>query len=108
MKGACFAGTIGTDQTENQKSANVEGVVMLTPRQAAERVGVSLSLVYQWVESRQLPHYRAGAKGKRGKILIAEADLNAFWESLKVAAATCEKKMPPPPMPQVKLKHVIV
>lgn len=57
---------------------------MLTPRQAAMRVGVSVSLVYQWVERRMLAHYRAGAQGRRGKILIAEADLEAFLSGLRV------------------------
>ena len=59
---------------------------MLTPRQASERLGLSLSLVYGWIESRQLCHYRMGAKGKRGRIMIAEADLLASIERLKVEA----------------------
>ena len=45
---------------------------MLTPRQAAAKLGVSVSLVYSWVESKLLSHYRAGTKGRGGKILIAE------------------------------------
>jgi excisionase family DNA binding protein len=57
---------------------------MLTPREAAKRSGISVSLIYQWVESRVLAHYRAGAPGRRGKILIAEADLDAFMATLRV------------------------
>lgn len=57
---------------------------MLTPREAAKRWGISVSLVYQWVEQRMLAHYRAGAFGRRGKILIAEEDLEAFMAGMRV------------------------
>jgi hypothetical protein len=30
-----------------------------------------------------LPHYRLGASGRRGKISIREADLDAFLESMR-------------------------
>jgi excisionase family DNA binding protein len=70
---------------------------VLTPRQAAAKLGISVSLVYSWVESKLLSHYRAGVKGRGGKILIAEGDLLAFWESLKVEAAPQGRKAPPPP-----------
>lgn len=70
---------------------------MLTPRQAAAKLGVSVSLVYSWVELKLLSHYRAGTKGRGGKILIAEGDLIAFWESLKVEAAPKERQVSPPP-----------
>lgn len=69
---------------------------MLTPRQAAAKLGVSVSLVYSWVESKLLSHYRAGTKGRGGKILIAEGDLLAFWESLKVDASPAERQARPP------------
>jgi excisionase family DNA binding protein len=69
---------------------------VLTPRQAAAKLGVSVSLVYCWVESKLLSHYRAGTKGRGGKILIAEGDLLAFWESLKVEAAPQGRRAPPP------------
>jgi excisionase family DNA binding protein len=75
---------------------------MLTPRAAAAKLGVSTSLVYQWVESRLLSHYRAGTKGRGGKILIEEGDLMAFWESLKVEAETPKQRTPPPS----SLKHI--
>ena len=81
----------------------------MTVRQAAERIGVSISLIYLWVESKALPHYRAGARGKRGKIVIAEADLLAFWESLKVAAVLVETRAAPPvkcATKMMKLKHI--
>jgi excisionase family DNA binding protein len=57
---------------------------MLTVKQVAERLRISASLVYSWCEDRILPHYRMGGKGKRGKILIEEAALDAFLQSRKV------------------------
>ncbi len=55
-------------------------------RQAAERLGVSPSLVYRWCHERRLAHLRLGGAGRRGKILIGEADLGAFLDALKVEA----------------------
>lgn len=57
---------------------------MLTVRQVAERLRISPSLVYSWCDDHLLPHYRMGGKGKRGKILIEEAALEAFLQSRKV------------------------
>ncbi len=57
---------------------------LLTPKEAADRIGVSSSLVYQWCDERRLPHYRMGGKGRRGKILIAPKDLDAFLASCRV------------------------
>ena len=55
-------------------------------KQAAERVGVSESLVYQWCQGRRLPHLRLGKNGRRGKILILEEELDAFLTGLRVEA----------------------
>jgi excisionase family DNA binding protein len=60
----------------------------LTPKQAAERAGVSRGLIYAWCDQQALPHYRFGGKGKRGKILIDEAELDSFIESRKVDQAS--------------------
>ena len=79
---------------------------MLTPRQAAQKVGVSVSLIYAWVEGKLLPHYRAGLKGRGGKILIAEGDLLAFWESLKVEAAPAERRAAAAPKGKLNLRHI--
>ena len=57
---------------------------MLTVKQAAEKLRVSPSLVYSWCEDQLLPHYRMGGKGRRGKILIEEAALDAFLQGCKV------------------------
>jgi excisionase family DNA binding protein len=78
---------------------------VLTPKQAAERCGISVSLVYGWIESRQLAHYRMGRQGRRGRILISETDLHAFLESRKVGAHGEEGT--PPRAPAIpKLKHL--
>lgn len=64
----------------------------LTPKQAAERAGVSQSLIYEWCNERRLTHYRAGRDGRRGKILIDETDLDTFMASLRVEAGTVEEE----------------
>jgi excisionase family DNA binding protein len=55
---------------------------MLTVKQTAKLAGVSPGLVYIWVEN-GLTHYRLGKPGCRGRIKIAEADLQAFLETQK-------------------------
>ncbi len=57
---------------------------MLSVKEAAERVGVSPALVYQWCDERRLAHFRFGGRGRRGKILIDPADLDAFLLTQKV------------------------
>jgi excisionase family DNA binding protein len=59
---------------------------LLTPKEAAAHAGVSVSLIYQWCDERRLTHFRAGGKGKRGKILVSPRDLDALMESVKVEA----------------------
>jgi excisionase family DNA binding protein len=56
---------------------------MLTVADAARRLGVSESLVYEWCRTRALVHYRFGARG-RGKIMIRETDLAAYLEACRV------------------------
>jgi excisionase family DNA binding protein len=72
---------------------------MLTVRQVADRLRVSASLVYSWCEDHLLPHYRMGGKGKRGKILIEEAVLEAFLLSRKVESGAGNT-------PALDLKHI--
>lgn len=71
---------------------------MLTVKQVAAKCGVSPSLVYSWAETGVLPHYRAGKKVCRGRILVDEAELEAFVARMKAA--------PPPPAEQPALRHV--
>lgn len=55
----------------------------LTPKQAARRMCVSLSLVYALLQKRKIPAYRVGVRG-RGKWIIEEEDLDGFLASCKV------------------------
>ncbi|HEV3440672.1 MAG TPA: helix-turn-helix domain-containing protein [Gemmata sp.] len=70
----------------------------LTPKQAAEKARVSISLIYQWCQDRVLVHYRLGRPGKRGRIRIEECDLDAFLE-------TCKRDGEQPSAP-LTLKHI--
>jgi excisionase family DNA binding protein len=71
----------------------------LTPKTAAERVGVSVSLIYEWCQDKRVPHYRCGGRGRRGRILIEDADLDAFLTTLRVEARQGAVGMP-------ALKHI--
>jgi excisionase family DNA binding protein len=56
---------------------------MLTIKQITERLHVSASIVYGWIASGMLAHFRLGASGRRGVIRVAEADLDSFLDSMK-------------------------
>jgi excisionase family DNA binding protein len=73
---------------------------MMTVRQVADKIGVSDSLVYEWCSAGLLTHYRFGSKGRRGKIMIDEAELDAFLSS-------CRQEARPevPPLKHIKLNH---
>ena len=55
-------------------------------KQAAKRLGISVSLCYALCEEKRLPHRRFGRKGRRGRIVIREEDILKFEESAKVEA----------------------
>jgi excisionase family DNA binding protein len=76
---------------------------LLTVAEAAERAGVSDSLVYEWCQTRRLAHFRPGGKGKRGKILISPDDLDVFISSLRVEA----EATPARPGPRKVFRHLI-
>lgn len=56
---------------------------MLTVKGVAKRAGVSAGLVYDWISSGRLAHFRLGKQGRRGSIRIDEADLDTFLRTLK-------------------------
>jgi len=74
--------------------------IMLTPKQVSEQIGVSDSLVYEWCAQRLLPHFRFGRQGKRGKVLIEQADLDAF-----LAAHRQEAKPTILPLKHIQMGH---
>jgi excisionase family DNA binding protein len=78
---------------------------VLNVRRAAERAGVSTGLVYVWVDSGVLTHYRMGKPGCRGSIRIAEPDLDAFLASLRRGEGPKES-VPPAQKRKVILKHL--
>jgi excisionase family DNA binding protein len=52
-----------------------------TVKQVAEHLGVSIALVYNWVESGLLTCLRLGGEGRRGTIRIDDTDLDGFLDS---------------------------
>lgn len=63
---------------------------MLTVKEAAAHARVCESVVRGWIRD-GLPHFRVGAKGKRGKILIQVEDLDNWLANCRV-----ERKEPEP------------
>lgn len=70
----------------------------LNAKMAAERLGVSVSLVYQLCHERRLPHLRLGKAGRRGKIQIEERDLDAFLAAARIEVGAADATAP--------LKHI--
>ncbi len=96
------AGGVGAPTGGGDAKGAGEGQAMtlLTPKQAAERVGVSDSLVYEWCADGLLPHYRFGRKNRRGCIRIDANDLDAF-----MAAHRREATPAAPPLKHIRLGH---
>ncbi len=64
---------------------------MLTVKAAAERMGISESLVYELCACGSLPHVRIGRPGSRGCIRLTEADIQEFLASQKVGGSATAK-----------------
>jgi excisionase family DNA binding protein len=81
----------------------------MTVKEVAVRCGVSVALVYAWIERKQLPHYRLG-RGRRGKIVVEEADLVVFLATRKVEALPppIPAPQPPRPLPKPTFQHLKV
>jgi hypothetical protein len=84
---------------------SLEKAMKLTIKAAATVAGVCPAVVYGWVTDRLLPVYRLGGKGRRGKILIEDGDLNDFLRSRRVEAAGPAPAPAPRPRP-IKLRHL--
>jgi hypothetical protein len=66
-------------------------------------VGVSAALVYGWCNAGLLAHHRLGLPGHRGRIRIAEADLDAFLASQRREAPASKPAMP---KRRIRLNHL--
>jgi excisionase family DNA binding protein len=78
---------------------------MMTVKQAAERMAISESLVYELCACGTLPHVRIGKPGSRGCIRLTEADIQEFLGSQKVGGSAASR---PPPKQKRVFKHVII
>ncbi len=72
---------------------------LLTVKDVAARLNVSLSLVYQIVEAGKLPVHRIG--NGRGSIRFRPKDIEAYVGECRV-----EKQAPAPRQPRPRLKHI--
>jgi excisionase family DNA binding protein len=70
----------------------------MTILEAAKKIGVSSSKLYQLVSARAIAHYRIG-----GKIIFSDQDLDAYLASCRVGAITPSVTAP---RVQLRLKHV--
>jgi excisionase family DNA binding protein len=71
----------------------------VTVSEAAKHACVCESIVRSWVASGKLPHSRVGTLGKRGKIVIAEEDLDGFLANFKVGKKEPQQKAATAPTP---------
>ena len=62
----------------------------MSVRQAASRLGISASKLYELVARRGISHYRIG-----GKLLFDPADLDAYLASCRIEASQPVKTRPP-------------
>jgi excisionase family DNA binding protein len=95
-----------------ERGLDVEGCRVLrwfTVNEICADLKISKALVYQMVESGELPCYRLGGKGRRGTIRVSEADLAEFLKSRKVtherpAPAARAKPVNMPVLQNLRLK----
>ena len=73
-------------------------------KRAAAYAGVCASVIYGLCAAQALQHYRIGGRGRRGKIIIHKADLDAFLASCRVGP---EQRATAPARPsRPKLRHL--
>ncbi len=73
---------------------------LLSVKEAAARARVSEATVRGWVRDRLLAHFRLGAKGRRGKVVIASEDLDGLLASFRVVAAPLQNEPANKPVPK--------
>lgn len=74
--------------------------MMMDVKSAAAYACVSETVLRGWLKD-GLPHFRVGAKGKRGHYRIAREDLDAWLASFKVTKKEPEPVKAPARLPQV-------
>ncbi len=79
---------------------------LLKVRDAAQRAGVSLGLIYAWIKGGLIAHYRVGTPGTRGTIRIADVDLDSFLDTLKKDRQAAKPAYVPPKAHPMKLSHL--
>jgi excisionase family DNA binding protein len=70
----------------------------VTVNQAAKKIGVSASKLYQLVSARKIAHYRVG-----GKIVFSDDDIAAFLAGCRVPVSVTTVNPPPA---KLRLKHL--
>lgn len=80
------------------------GTSMMTVKTAAAYACVSEATLRGWLRE-GLPHFRVGAKGKRGHIRITREDLDSWLASFKVTKHEPEPTKAPARFPSV-FKHL--
>jgi excisionase family DNA binding protein len=79
---------------------------VLNVKQAAMRMGISISLIYELCACGSLPHVRIGRPGSRGCIRITDADISEFLASQKVGGQAPARA--PPAKQKKPFKHVVI
>lgn len=74
--------------------------MLLTVKDVAQRLKISVSCVYQLVETGKLSHHRIGLG--RGAIRVSEADVAEFLRSCRSRSKTQPDQKPA----RTKLKHL--
>ncbi len=74
---------------------------MLTAKEVAQRIGISVSLVYELCKAGLLQHTRHGRPGKRGCIRIPEDALAAYL----ARCANARPQVDVPPLKHIRLGH---
>lgn len=74
---------------------------MLTVKQVAERLRISLSSAYQLIESLKISYHRIG-----GAIRVSEEQLKEYLEDTKREREEPSPVKGKPSRPQTKLKHI--
>jgi len=74
--------------------------MVMTVAEAAKRIGVSASKLYQLVAARRIAHYRID-----GKIVFSEEDVASYLESCHVSVCAQRTIRRPTYLKHITLKH---